>query len=206
MRFSIAFSYLGVEQEFQKNWLLQMLMEGAGGRMGSSVVAEAPPSNPTVLLSLNPQPASSCAGPATAARSWWSPASESCGQRCKQVGVGVDGCFLSPAGHHILIGGMGTFAKWGSDLRNADPPPPLAAPNLAVSWLPAPPTHSAAPLTPTSGDSPRMELQSTGNIFLQNLTPVPIGVRFKHLKSLTATPPPSSPQARLATGAGLGAG
>ena len=136
------------------------------------MVAEAPPSNPTVLLSLNPQPASSCAGPATAARSWWSPASESCGQRCKQVGVGVDGCFLSPAGHHILIGGMGTFAKWGSDLRNADPPPPLAAPNLSVSWSPAPPPHSAAPLTPTSGDSPRMELQSPGNIFLQNLEPV----------------------------------
>lgn len=51
-----------------------------------SVPAEAPPSNPTVLLSLDPQPASSCAGPATAARSWWSLASESCGQRCKQVG------------------------------------------------------------------------------------------------------------------------
>lgn len=58
------------------------------GGQGSSMVAEAPPSNPTVLLSLNTQPASSCAGPATAARSWWSQASESCGQRCKQVGEG----------------------------------------------------------------------------------------------------------------------
>lgn len=138
-----------------------------------SVVAEAPPSHFTVLLSLNIQPESSFESRATAARSWWSQASESCGPRCKQVDAGkMEGYPLGPVGHHTDVEGHFQSQLW--PLGTTPPSPPLPTPSsvpnlvdsLAVTC--APPPLTSMPLTPTPLE---MELQHPRTSFPHTLCP-----------------------------------
>lgn len=125
------------------------------GGWGSRLVAEAPPSNPTVLLSLPaspPTPAREQLRKSRHSRTFLVESGVGELWAEMQAGGGTEGCFLGPEGNRR---GKGTFLKWVPDPRNPAPTPPSAAPNLVVfPWSPAPPCHSASPLTLTSpGDS-----------------------------------------------------